>query len=87
MLVHFRFSDVVGLKLEEFGIQNPLMGMTIGDLRDHQWEYIHYQISMEGSLADSFSARFQCHLVEVVSVELCDELGQAVGPSTAEGSR
>lgn len=83
VLVHFRFRDVVDLRLQGFNNQNYLQEMTIDDLRDRQWEYIHFQVSMYGSL----SASFQCHLVEVVSVEPCDEHGQAVGPSMSEGNR
>ncbi len=41
-LVHFRFHDVVELKLEGFNLQNMLWELAISDIREQQLERIHW---------------------------------------------
>src|SRR4051795_12352549 len=38
VLVHLRFRDVDGLRVEGFNFQNKLHGLTLEDLRDRQME-------------------------------------------------
>ncbi|WP_152049226.1 Imm50 family immunity protein [Tautonia marina] len=76
VLVHFCFRDVVELRLDGFNHQNALSGLVIADLRERQWEHIHFQVSLDPAFG--VGASFQCHEVEVVSVTPCDREGAAV---------
>jgi hypothetical protein len=66
VLVHFRFHDVVELKIEAFNHQNVLYGLGISDLQERQLENIKFGVSFDSSFG--LGGAFQCRAVEVVSV-------------------
>jgi Immunity protein 50 len=68
-LAHFRFHDVVELRLEEFNCQNVLWELAISDIRERQMERIHFQVDFVPSFG--VSASFQCHLIELLGVTPC----------------
>lgn len=72
-LVHFCFRDVVELELSGFNHQNALQGLTITDLRERQWEHIHFEISIDPAFGVGGS--LQCHEVEILSAIPCDKNG------------
>jgi hypothetical protein len=67
VLVHFRFLDVVAVQLEDFNYQNVLYGLTITNLQERESEHVRYQVSFDSSFG--LDGSFQCHEIEVVSVE------------------
>jgi len=69
VLVHFRFHDVDGVRLEDFNHQNVLYGLSISDIRERQMERIHFEVGFDSSFGVSGS--FQCHRVEVMQVTPC----------------
>ncbi|WP_406699857.1 Imm50 family immunity protein [Singulisphaera sp. Ch08] len=73
VLVHFRFHDAVELRLAGFNHQNALFGLTVSDLRERQWEHIHFEVHLQPAFG--VGASFQCHEIEVLSVEPCDKNG------------
>lgn len=75
VLVHFCFRDVVELQLSDFNHQNALFGLTITDLRERQWEHIHFQVSLDPAFGVGGS--FQCHEIEILSVVPCEKNGVA----------
>jgi hypothetical protein len=77
VLVHFRFHEVVQLRLDEFNHQNSLFGLSLTDLRERQWEHIQFQVSLDPSFG--LGCSFQCHKVEIVSVTPCDRHGVPTG--------
>lgn len=76
VLVHFRFRDVVELQLAGFNHQNALFGLTVTDLRERQLEHIHFEVDFQSAFG--VGASFQCHEIEVLSVEPCDKNGVSV---------
>ncbi|HJT75571.1 MAG TPA: Imm50 family immunity protein [Gemmataceae bacterium] len=76
VLVHFRFLDVVELRLEGFNHQNALFGLGIADLRERQWEYIQFEVRFDS--ANGVDALFRCHAIEVVSVTPCSKAGKPI---------
>jgi hypothetical protein len=76
VLVHFRFRDVVELRLEGFNHQNALFGLRIFDLRDPQWEGTWFDVRFDAS--HGVDASFQCRAVEVVGVTPCSKDGATI---------
>src|SRR5262249_59463196 len=74
VLVHFRFHDVVELKIEAFNHQNVLYGLGISDLRERQLENVKFGVSFDSSFG--LDGSFQCRAIEVVSVVPCNEQGE-----------
>jgi hypothetical protein len=73
VLVHFRFNDIVDLKLEDFNHQNVLLRLCIFDIREDQLEKIYFEIRMDSSFG--LNGGCKCKSVEVVDVKACDEHG------------
>jgi hypothetical protein len=76
VLVQLRFHDVVELRLDGFNHQNAIMGLALEDLRDRQWEHIHFGVRFDSAFG--VDASFQCHSVEVVSVTPCTAAGEPI---------
>ena len=66
-LVNFRFHAVVELELRGFWLQNQLWELEISSIADRQLERVKFDVKFFSSVG--MSAQFQCHSVEVVSVE------------------
>src|SRR5262245_37611856 len=79
VLVHLRFEDAVGLRLDGFNYQNALMGLTVTDLQDRQMERVRWAVHFDSAFG--VDASFQCYAVEVVSVVPCSKAGE---PTHAE---
>jgi len=65
-LVSFRFSGIENLRMDGFGNQNAIMGLSIADVRSRQLETINFEVTFEGSFG--VSAEFMCRDVSVESV-------------------
>lgn len=66
VLVSFRFAGVDRLKVENFGNQNAIVGLSIVDVRSRQMEALKFEVSFEGSFG--VSAEFLCREARVESV-------------------
>ncbi len=60
------FREVVQLQLTGFNSQNVLSGLHIIDIRDRQLERQRFEVWFAG--VHGLDARFQCRVVEVLSV-------------------
>lgn len=74
VLVHLRFREVVGLRMEGYNHQNVLYGLNLVDIRDRQLERIKWRVRFESDFG--VDASFQCLAIEVVSVEPCTKDGE-----------
>jgi hypothetical protein len=74
VLVHFRFVDIVDLKLERFTQFNDA-SPHISDIRQDQLENINLAVR----LGSSFGVRgeFRCKAAEILAVTPCDAKGKA----------
>lgn len=70
VLVHFRFVEVVELRLDDFNEQNALWGLSLIDLSGRQMERVKWAVAFESS--HGLGARFECLSVEIVSVSPYD---------------
>ena len=75
VLVHFQFTKVVNVKLEDFNHQNVLFNLRIADIRQDQLESINFAISLDSSFG--LSGRFRCKAAEILAVTPCDANGNA----------
>jgi hypothetical protein len=57
-LVKLRFAGVDQLRLEEFGPQNVLLQLSLGDISDRQLAVLKWDVSFDSSVG--VSARFLC---------------------------
>ena len=71
VLVHFRFHDVVGSKLEDFNHQNVLFGLAVNDIRERQMEGIDFEITFSSSFG--LNGCLYCRQVELVEVTPCSK--------------
>lgn len=69
VLVHLRFHEVAGIKMDGFNHQNVLSGLSISDLRERQMERIQFEAEFDSLYG--VSASLYCHRVEVASVTPC----------------
>jgi hypothetical protein len=76
VLVHLRFRDVAGLRLEGFNQQNALFGLAISHLGERQGEHVQFDARFDP--AYGVDGSFQCQAVEVVTVTPCSENGEPI---------
>jgi hypothetical protein len=76
VLVHFRFHEIVDLRIEEMNNQNALFGLQILDIRDRQLERVKFEVHFDPSFG--MYATFGCFSVEVLSVQACDRSGNLI---------
>lgn len=74
VLIHFRFTKVVELRLESFNHQNALWELSLTDVRERQMERVKWEVRFESTFGVDCS--FQCHAIEVISVVPCHTHGQ-----------
>jgi hypothetical protein len=72
--VHFRFSEVIELRLEGFNYQNVLLGLGVSDLRELGMERVRFDVRLDSSFG--VEALFQCRAIEIVDVVQCDKRGE-----------
>jgi hypothetical protein len=84
-LAHFRFHDVVELRLEEFNIQNVWWELSVSDTRERQTERVCFQVDFVPSFG--VSASFLCRRIEILSVEPCTEDAMPLSDQAGAGGR
>jgi hypothetical protein len=67
VLVLFRFSKIVDLKLADFNQQNALQHLEITNLSDRDRDKVKFKIVFDGIFG--VTASFHCHSVSIESVE------------------
>jgi len=75
-LVTFRFMEVFGIELSDFDQQNALWALEIVNIAERQLERVKFNVKFAASWG--MDATFQCFAVELLSVEPCDEDGNAI---------
>jgi hypothetical protein len=81
LLVHFRFSGVTELKVDDLNQQNVLFELRISAVNDEQAE--GSPLSVVFGSTWGVGATFRCDRAAVVSVEPCDESGNPIRPGPA----
>jgi hypothetical protein len=67
VLVLFRFSKIVNLKLADFNQQNVLQHLEISKLSDRERDKVKFRVVFAGIFG--VTASFHCHSVSIESVE------------------
>jgi hypothetical protein len=78
VLVHFRFSGVAELKVDDLNQQNVLFELRISGVGDEQSE--ERRLAVDFNSTWGVGATFRCEKAAVMSVEACDKDGVPVRP-------
>lgn len=76
VLVHFRFSGVAELKVDDLNQQNVLFELRINAVRDEQSDGRRLVVDLSSTWG--VGATFRCEKAAVLSVEACDKDGVPV---------
>lgn len=83
VLVHFRFSAVAELKVDNLNQQNVLFELRINGVQEEQSE--EGRLSVDFSSTWGVGATFRCNRAAVLSVESCNKDGMPVRPGQRPG--
>ena len=80
VLVHLRFREVVGLRMEHFNHQNVLSGVNFTEVQVPQMERIKERIKWDVVFGSSYGvdASFRCFAIEVIGVDPCTKDGKPI---------
>ena len=78
VLVHMRFRDVVGLRLDGFNFQNVLCVLEISKLSKPSDEGSKFDVEFGSTYG--VQATFQCGGIRVVAVTPCNASGETIAP-------
>ena len=76
VVVHFRFTGIGFVKLEDFNCQNVLFELIISDIRQLQVQNMNFEVLLGSSYG--LCGGFRCMAVEILAVMPCNENGSEI---------